>query len=63
MCPSNNGSEDKVHNLLLCPSFTMNRRELVTSVLALVQPFECISLSNKDSTHILFYGGKDLITS
>ena len=60
MCPTNDGIEDKEHFLLLCPSFVMHRRDLLTSVLVLVRPFGYISLSNKDLTQLLPFGSKDL---
>ena len=60
MCPTNDGIEDTEHFLLLCPSFVMHRRDLLTSVLALVRPFGYISLSNKDLTQLLLFGGKYL---
>ena len=60
MCPTNDGIEDTEHFLLLCPSFVMHRRGLLTSVLALVRPFGYINLSNKDLTQLLLFGGKDL---
>ena len=60
MCPTNDGIEDTEHFLLLCPSFVMHRRDLLTNVLSLVRPFGYISLSNKDLTQLLLFGGKDL---
>ena len=38
----------------------MHQRDLLTNVLSLVRPFEYISLSNKDLTQLLLFGGKDL---
>ena len=60
MCPTNDGIEDTEHFLLLCPSFVMHRRDLLTNVLSLVRAFGYISLSNKGLTQLLLYGGKDL---
>ena len=60
MCPTNDGIEGTDYVLLLCPSFVMHRRDLLTKVLSLVRPFEYISLSNKDLTQLLLFGGKDL---
>ena len=60
MCPTNDGIEDTEHFLLLCPSFVMHRRDLLTNVLSLVRPFGYISLSNKDLIQLLLFGGKDL---
>ena len=60
ICPTNDGIEDAEHFLLLCPSFLMHRRDLLTNVLSLVRPFGCISLSNKDLTQLLLFGCKDL---
>ena len=39
MCPTNDGIEDTENFFLLCPSFMMHGRDLLTSVLALERPF------------------------
>ena len=39
MCPSNDGIEDTEHFLLLCPSFDLQRRDLLAGVLAILRPF------------------------
>ena len=47
LCPTNDGIEDTEHFLLLCPSFDVQRRDLLAEVSQLLQPFVQISnLSN-----------------
>ena len=60
MCPSNDGIEDTEHFLLLCPSFDLQRRDLLAGVSAILQPFGRNNLSNKVLTQYLLYGNKDL---
>ena len=60
MCPSNDGIEDTEHFLLLCPSFDLQRRDLLAGVLAISRPFGHNNLSNKVLTQYLLYGNKDL---
>ena len=60
MCPSNDGIEDTKHFLLLCPSFHLQRQNLLAGVLAILRPFGLDNLSNKVLTQYLFYGNKDL---
>ena len=60
MCPSNDGIEDTEHFLLLCPSFDMQRRDLLAGVLAILRTFGYNNLSNKVLTQYLLYGNKDL---
>jgi hypothetical protein len=61
MCPTNDGIEDTEHFLLLCPSFDIQRRDLLAGLSELLRPFVQIdSLSNNDIIQILLYGGKDL---
>ena len=47
MCISNHGTEDTEHFLLLCPSFDIQRRDLLAGVHALVRPFGLSNLSNE----------------
>ena len=60
MCPSNDGIEDTEHFLLLCPSFDLQRQDLLAGVLAILRPFGLDNLSNKVLTQYLLYGNKDL---
>ena len=61
MCPTNDGIEDTEHFLLLCPSFDVQRRDLLAEVSQLVRPFVQInSLSNVVLIKLLLYGDKDL---
>ena len=60
MCPSNDGIETTEHFLLLCPSFVVERRNLLATVLELIQPFGFTDISNEVLTQILLYGDKDL---
>ena len=57
----NNGIEDAEHFLLLCPSFDIQRQDLLAGVLELLQPYAQInSLPNNVLVQILLYGGIDL---
>ena len=61
MCPTNDGVEDTEHFLLPCPSFDVQRRDLLAGVSQLVRPFVQInSLSNIVLIKLLLYGDKDL---
>ena len=60
MCPTNDGIEDTEHFLLLCPSFDMQRRDLLAGVLAILRPFGHNNLSNEVLMQYLLYGDKDL---
>ena len=63
MCPTNDGIEDTEHFLLLCPSFDIQRRDLLAGVSELLRPYVRInSLPNNALVQILLYGGKDLPT-
>ena len=39
MCPTNDGIEDTEHFLLLCPSFDIQRRDLLAGVSVALRPF------------------------
>ena len=39
MCPTSDGIEDTEHFLLLCPSFDLQRRDLLTGIVELLRPF------------------------
>ena len=61
MCPTNDGTEDTEHFLLLGPSFDVQRRDLLAEVSQLVRPFVQInSLSHVVLIKLLLYGDKDL---
>ena len=61
MCPNNDGIEDTEHFLLLCPSFDVQRRDLLAEDSQLVRPFVQInSLSNVVLINLLLHGDKDL---
>ena len=61
MCPTNGGIEDTEHFLLLCPSFDVQRRDLLADVSKLLRPFVQInSLSNIVLKKLLLYGDMDL---
>ena len=60
LCPSNDGIEDIEHFLLLCPSFTVPRRDLLTRVLAMFRPYGYVNNSKEGLTQILLYGDKNL---
>ena len=60
MCPTNDGFEDTEHFLLLCPSFDIQRRDLLAGVSQLLRPLVQInSLSNNVLIQLLLYGDKD----
>ena len=61
MCPTSDGIEDTEHFLLLCPSFDLQRRDLLAGIVELLRPFvQIASLSNDALTQLLLYGDQDL---
>ena len=60
MCPTNDGIEDTEHFLLLCPSFDIQRRDLLAGFSVLRPLIQINSLSNNVLTQLLLYGDKDL---
>ena len=48
------------HFLLLCPSFAVPRRDLLTGVLALLRPYGYVNNSNEALMQVLLYGDKSL---
>ena len=61
MCPTNDGIEDTEHFLLLCPSFDLQRRDLLAGIVELLRPFvQIANLSNDALTQLLLYGDQDL---
>ena len=61
MCPTNDGIEDTEHFLLLCPSFEIQRRDLLAGASELLRPFVQINtLPNNVLVQYLLYGNKEL---
>ena len=61
MCPTSDGIEDTENFLLLCPSFDLQRRDLLAGTVELLRPFvQIASLSNDALTQLLLYGDQDL---
>ena len=61
MCPTNDGIEDTEHFLLLCPSFDIQRQDLLAEVSELLRPFVQIdTLPNNVLVQYLLYGNKEL---
>ena len=64
MCPTNDGIEDTEYFLLLCPSFDVQRRDLLAEISQLLQPFVQINnFSNIVLIKLLLYGDKDFLDS
>ena len=59
MCPSNDGIEDTEHFLLLCPSFGVQRTDLLAGIYSLVRPYGYVNLANYVLLQILLYGDKN----
>ena len=61
MCPTNEGNEDTEHFLLLCPSFDIQRQDLLPGVSELLRPFVQIeTLPNNVLVQYLLYGNEEL---
>ena len=61
MCPTSDGIEDTEHFLLLCPSFDVQRQDLLPGIVELLRPFiQIADLSNDTFTQLLLYGDQDL---
>ena len=61
MCPASDGIEDTEHFLSLCPSFDLQRRDLLAGIVELLRPFvQIANLSNNALTQLLLYGDQDL---
>ena len=64
LCPTNDGIEDTEHFLLLCPSFDIQRSDLLAEISQLLQPFVQVNnLSNIVLIKLLLYGDKDFSDS
>ena len=61
MCPTSDGVEDTEHFLLLCPSFDVQRQDLLAEIVELLRPFiQITDLSNDVLVKLLLYGDQDL---
>ena len=60
MCPTNDGVEDTEHFLLLCPSFVVQRQNLLAEIFPLLRPFGYANLSNEVLAQLLLYGDENL---
>ena len=60
MSSSYDDFETAEHFLLLCPSFEVERRNLLATVFELIQPFRFTNFSNEVLTQLLLYGDKNL---
>ena len=57
MCPLNDAIEDTVHTLMLCPSFDLQRRDILTGTVESLRSFvQITNLSNDAFTQLLLYG-------
>ena len=55
MCPTNDVIEDTEHFLLLCPSFDVQRQNLLAEIAELLRPFvQITNFSNDALTQLLF---------
>ena len=61
MCPTSDGIENTEHFLLFCPSFDIQRQDLLAGMVELLRPFvQITNLSNDALTQLLLYGDQDL---
>ena len=61
MCPTSDGIEDTEHFLLLCPSFDVQRQDLLAGISELLRPVVQIAdISNDALTQLLLYGDNNL---
>ena len=60
MCPTNDGIETTEHCLLICPSFEVERQNLIARVFELLRLHGHIDLSNEALMQLLLYGDKHL---
>ena len=58
MCPSNDGIEETEHFLLLCPSFGVQRIDLLAGIFTLVRSYGYANLANDVLLQILLYDDK-----
>ena len=61
ICPTSDGIEDTEHFLLLCPSFNLQRADLLAGIVELLRPFiQIANLSNDALTQLLLCGDQNL---
>ena len=61
MCSTSDGIEDTEHFLLLCPSFDVQRQDLVAGIVELLRPFlQITDLLNDVLVQLLLYCDEDL---
>ena len=61
MYPTSDGIEDTEHFLLLCPSFHVQRQDLLAGIAELLRPVKQIAdLPNDALTQLLLFGDHDL---
>ena len=61
MCPTSDGVDNMEHFLLLCPSFDVQRQDLLAGIVELLRPFGLIpDLSNDALTQLILYGNQEL---
>ena len=60
LCPINDGIEDTEHFLLLCHAYDTDRRDLLSSVNAILRPHGLVNLSNENLLQIILYGHEKL---
>ena len=60
MCPMNDGLEDTEHFLLLCPSFVVQRQNLLAEILPLLRPFGYANPLNEVLMQLLLYDDENL---
>ena len=61
MCQTSDGIEDTEHFLLLCPSFDLQRQDLLAGTAELLRPFvQITNLSNDALIQLLLYGDQYL---
>ena len=61
MCLTSDGIEDTDHFLLPCPSFDIQRQDLLTGMVELLRPsVQITDLSNDALTQLLLYGDQEL---
>ena len=61
MCPTSDGIKDTEHFLLLCPSFDLQRRDLLNGIVELLRPFvQITNFSNIALIQLILYGDQYL---
>ena len=61
MCPTSDGVDNMKHFLLLCPSFDVQRQDLLAGIVELLWPFVLIpDLSNDALTQLILYGNQEI---